>query len=82
MTDAPDCVLHQALDGYERCPGDACPFWSDERCRLGDLRADIETNPALARLFLDLRARMMGGEGWRVFRRVDREHSSVSREAR
>jgi hypothetical protein len=70
MSDAPDCLLQQAVDGHERCPGDACPFWADGRCRLGDLRADIATNPQLARFLLDLRARLMGGEDWRIFRRV------------
>ena len=70
MSEQFDCLLQQALGGHERCPGDACPFWSDGRCRLGDLRADIETTPELARLLLDLRAGLMDGEGWRVFRRV------------
>jgi hypothetical protein len=37
---------------------------------MGDLRADIDTNPQLARLLLDLRAQMMGSDGWRLFRRV------------
>jgi hypothetical protein len=70
MDETPDCLLQRALDGYERCPGDVCPFWTEQRCRLGDLRADIDTNPELARLFLDLRARLMGGDSWRMFRRV------------
>jgi hypothetical protein len=71
MDEELDCQLQGALDGYERCPGDACPFWTDGRCRVGELRADIATNPELARLLLDLRAQLMGGEGWRIFRRVD-----------
>ena len=74
MSEQFDCLLQQALDGHERCPGDTCPFWTNGRCRLGDLRADIETNPDLARFFLDLRARFMDGEGWRVFRRVTPAH--------
>ena len=69
MDESPECLLQRGLDGYERCPGDACPFWADGRCRLGDLRADIATNPELARLLLDLRAQLQGGTGWRIFRR-------------
>jgi hypothetical protein len=72
MDETPDCLLQRALDGYEGCPGDACPFWADERCGVGGLRADIATNPEFAALLLDLRAQLMGGEGWRIFRRVGR----------
>jgi hypothetical protein len=70
MNDARDCLLHETLDGYEPCPGDACPFWTDGHCGLGDVRPDITTNPQLARLLLDVRAQLMGGEGWRIFRRA------------
>ena len=70
MDEAPECLLSRAVDGYERCPGAGCPFWRNGRCQMGDLRADIDTNPQLARLLLDLRAQMMGSDGWRLFRRV------------
>ncbi len=70
MHDARECLLHRTLDGYERCPGAECPFFEDGACRLQELRADIETNPQLARFLLDLRARLAAREGWQPFRRL------------
>lgn len=65
-----ECLLQRSLGGYERCPGDDCPFFVGERCRLGELRADIDTSPELARFLLDLRARLAAGDGWQPFRRI------------
>ena len=66
-----ECLLQHAVDGYERCPGESCPYWSGGRCQIDQLlRADVDTNPKLAGFLLDLRAQLMGGSGWRPFRRV------------
>jgi hypothetical protein len=65
-----ECVLQRALDGHERCPGDACPFWSGGDCQLNSLEIDLDTNPELAQFFLEMRGRLTQGEGWRPFRRV------------
>jgi hypothetical protein len=70
MPDPRECLLQRALDGHERCPGSACPFFEDGQCRLRDLNADIETNPQLARFLLDLRAQLVAREGWQPFRRL------------
>jgi hypothetical protein len=64
------CLLHRALDGHERCPGSACPFFEGGACRLEELRVDIDTNPQLARFLLDLRARLAGRAGWQPYRRL------------
>jgi hypothetical protein len=65
-----ECLLQHALDGHERCPESACPFFEEGKCRLQELRADIDTNPQLAAFLLDLRARLAGHEGWQPFRRL------------
>lgn len=70
MSEPQECLLHRSLDGYERCPGAECPFFEDGACRLQDLRADIDTNPQLARFLLDLRARVAAPDGWQPFRRL------------
>jgi hypothetical protein len=70
MPDPRECLLRHALDGHERCPGAECPFFEHGACRLGELRADIDTNPQLARFLLDLRARLAGREGWQPYRRL------------
>ena len=38
----------------------------------GDLKADLDTNPQLARFLLDLRAGLSSQEGWQPFRRMGR----------
>ena len=40
------------------CPGDPCPFWSDSRCVIEGLRADLGGQPDVARLLLDIRRRL------------------------
>jgi hypothetical protein len=71
MTDQHECSLQHAVGAHERCPGESCPYWSEDRCQVEELlRADVETNPELAAFLLDLRAHIMVGEAWRPFRRV------------
>lgn len=70
MSELGDCLLQQALDGYERCPGSDCPFFEDGACRLQELKADIATNPQLARFLLDLRGHLARRDGWQPFRRL------------
>jgi hypothetical protein len=70
MSEPGDCLLQRALDGYERCPGSDCPFFADGTCRLRELKADIATNPQLARFLLDLRGRLARRDGWQPFRRL------------
>ena len=70
MPEPRECLLQRAVDGHERCPGAACPFFEDGECRLEELRVDIDTNPQLARFLLDLRARLAGREGWQPYRRL------------
>jgi hypothetical protein len=65
-----ECLLQRALDGYERCPGSDCPFFKEGECGLQELKADIDTNPQLARFLLDLRAQLAGREGWQPYRRL------------
>lgn len=63
------CRLQMAAGRYERCPGERCPFWSDGECVVAGLNADLECNPDLAHLRLELRARIGGGSSdvWRPF---------------
>lgn len=70
MSEPQECLLQHALDAHERCPGADCPFFEDGECRLRDLKADLDTNPQLARFLLDLRARLSSQEGWQPFRRI------------
>jgi len=70
MSELRECLLQRALDGHERCPGPDCPFFDDGECRLQELRADIDTNPQLARFLLDLRGRLAAREGWQPYRRL------------
>ena len=70
MPESRECLLQHVLDGYERCPGSACPFYEDGACRLQELQPDIDTNPELARFLLDLRARLAPQDGWRPFGRL------------
>jgi hypothetical protein len=70
MPEPRECLLQRALDAHERCPGTECPFFENGACRLQELRADIDTNPQLARFLLDLRARLAAGEGWQPYRRL------------
>lgn len=72
MPEPDECLLQDAMDAHERCPGAECPFFEDGECRLRDLKADLDTNPQLARFLLDLRARLSTQEGWQPFRRVGR----------
>jgi hypothetical protein len=44
------CQL-EAAAGYDvDCPGDPCPFWTDQACVISGLRADLGSRPDLARL--------------------------------
>ena len=70
MPEPHECLLQRALDGYERCPGSACPFYDGGECRLQELQPDIDTNPGLARFLLEMRARLAPQDGWRPFRRL------------
>lgn len=70
MSEPRECLLQRALDGHEHCPGAACPFFEEDVCRLQELRADLDTNPQLARFLLDLRARLAGQDGWQPYRRL------------
>ena len=70
MAERRECLLQRALDAHERCPGAGCPFFEDGACRLHELRADIDTNPHLARFLLDLRARLAARQGWQPYRRL------------
>jgi hypothetical protein len=67
---APECRLQRALGGYERCPGEECPFFEGRECRLQELWTDIDTNAQLARFLLDLRASLASRPGWQPFRRL------------
>ena len=42
------CELDRALGRFSECPGSRCSFWVESHCVLAGLRADWDTNPALA----------------------------------
>jgi hypothetical protein len=66
------CRLQAAVGRVERCPHDqACPFWRDEECLIAGLHADLESNPELAQMLLQLRTEMVSREpAWRPFAMV------------
>jgi len=37
------------------CPGDPCPFWTDNACMIAGLRADLGSSPDLGRLLARIR---------------------------
>ena len=49
------CELSKAAGRDERCPGEACPFWADDRCSVAGLKADLACNAGLTDLLLELR---------------------------
>lgn len=53
-----ECRLSTAAGVAERCPGGRCPFWSDGTCVIGGLSADLETEPDLRNVLLELRERL------------------------
>ena len=70
----PACRLQLAAGRHERCPLDErCPFFTPDGCVIAGLNADLDRNPALANLLLDLRTRIMRpGPGWRPFKFIGR----------
>jgi hypothetical protein len=49
------CDLEHAIGRTAPCPGDPCPFWSDARCVIAGLRADLGATPGLPQLLLRVR---------------------------
>jgi hypothetical protein len=58
-----ECRLSAAAGNTEPCPGARCPFWSDEACAIGGLSADLDAEPDLRDLLLQLRERLCALEG-------------------
>jgi hypothetical protein len=58
-----ECRLSAAAGMTEPCPGERCPFWSDGACVIGGLSADLETEPDLRDVLLQLRARLRALDG-------------------
>jgi hypothetical protein len=54
------CTLQDAAGRVEACPGERCPFWVDEACTIGGLRADLYRNPSLVSHLLALRQHLAG----------------------
>jgi hypothetical protein len=55
------CEIESALGRAEPCPGVPCPFWSDDRCVVAGLRADLGTSPELAEFLLRIRDELGAG---------------------
>jgi hypothetical protein len=64
------CQLQYAAGRVEDCPGEPCPFWADARCVVAGLRADLDSNPDLAHLLLDLRSDLLGQKPRNLFRLI------------
>jgi hypothetical protein len=57
----PLCTIELiAEDHAERCPGEACAFWVDG-CVLERIESDLQDNPAVAELLLELRRTIEAG---------------------
>ena len=63
-----NCDLSHAVGRVERCSGPSCALWSDGQCTVASLRADLEGNPALAEVLLELRAELTRHDPQRSFR--------------
>ena len=64
------CELSHAAGREEQCPGGQCPFWGEDRCAIAGLRPDLQGNPGLVELLLDLRADLAGQEPRSIFRLI------------
>jgi hypothetical protein len=62
------CQLEYAAGRARRCPGDTCPFWTDDGCAVSGHWADFGSNQKLTELLLDLRERL-GRDQRPAFRR-------------
>ena len=49
------CQLEAAVGNDVDCPGEPCPFWSNDACVIGGLRADLGDRPDLIRLLTRIR---------------------------
>jgi hypothetical protein len=49
------CQLDAAVGRDIDCPGDLCPFWSEDACVIAGLRADLGSNPELVGLLARIR---------------------------
>ena len=57
----PLCTIELIAEGHaERCPGEACAFWSNG-CVLARVEADLDGRPDVAELLLDLRREVESG---------------------
>jgi hypothetical protein len=63
------CQLEYAAGRARGCPGDTCPFWTDEDCAVSRYRADFAGDRKLTELLLDLRGRLGQRESRPAFRR-------------
>lgn len=54
------CQLQYAASRVEACPGPVCAFWLDGQCVVGGLRSDLDSNPELVSLLLDVRSQVAG----------------------
>jgi hypothetical protein len=58
---APLCTIELIAEGHaNRCPGEDCAFW-EQGCLLARVQADVDGNPEVARLLLDLRRELEAG---------------------
>jgi hypothetical protein len=64
------CHLEHAAGRDKPCPGDTCPFWTDDRCVIAPLKADLGHNPELVELLLGLRGTLAGHDPRSVFRLI------------
>jgi hypothetical protein len=63
------CQLDYAAGRARRCPGDTCPFWTDDGCAVSGYWADFGSNQKLTDLLLDLRERLGRRDQRPAFRR-------------
>ena len=49
------CHLEAAAGYSVDCPGDACPFWTDDTCVIAGLKSDLGGRPDLVRLLARIR---------------------------
>ena len=57
----PLCTIELIADGHaERCPGEECSFW-ERGCVLTRVESELDANPQVAALLLDLRRELDAG---------------------
>lgn len=57
----PLCTIELIAEGHaERCPGEGCAFWVDG-CVLERIEGDLQDNPDVAELLLELRRTIEAG---------------------